>query len=84
MRRKSLWLGLLLTVVFLWLAFRGVDFGELGGALGALTVRAGDIPPPRQHDPRQRAQPCAADADEMDFFTHTDPLRGACCKVHSA
>src|SRR5690348_11957782 len=34
MPRKSVWLGLLLTVVFLWLAFRGIDLAELGGALG--------------------------------------------------
>jgi uncharacterized protein (TIRG00374 family) len=39
MPRKSLWLGVLLTVVFLWLAFRGIDFVELGGALGRADYR---------------------------------------------
>ena len=39
MPRKSLWLGVLLTAVFLWLAFRGIDFVELGGALGRADYR---------------------------------------------
>jgi hypothetical protein len=34
--RRSLWLGLLLGVVFLWLAFRGVETSELRRVLGRI------------------------------------------------
>src|SRR5581483_7650539 len=39
MPRKSLWIGLLLTALFLWLAFRGIDLGEVGQSLARADYR---------------------------------------------